>query len=174
MSIKKLQTQLEAEANNYVTKYGLDDTEKQELLFIVNSFVKYYNNANSKGKSLSKILREFKDSVDVLISGVFGRDFSSDAVNIFEKLPSIKEMYQKSVKELEKEIEELNIQNGELKAEIEELNKLKNKLEKQKEAYKKKAEAQSNSGYSGGYGNYNSNSYGGCGGGVSYRGYGSC
>ena len=169
-NVMDLEDILDEEVESYGIMNSLDDFTVEELHFIAGSFAKFFKNEYSKDSNISKIIKEFEGSLKVLTTGVFGRSFTTNAVLLYRSLPSINEIYQEGIKQLESQIENLADSNHSLRTENISLKKevdiLKRDLEDVKEKLKKHYRNEPTIRTTTG------TSYGGCGGGS--RSYGSC
>lgn len=171
--VMELETIIDEEVDVYGINNSLDDETTEELRFIATSFAKFFKGAYASDNNISKILKDFEGSLNVLTSGVFGRSFTTNAALLYRDLPTIKELYFEGVEQLESRIRSLTTskitlesENKSLKREIESLRTdLKDYKDRLSRAYTKEGTVRRST--------PSSSSYGGCGGG-SRRSYGGC
>lgn len=155
--VMNLEDILDDEVEIYGINNSLDEKTVEELHFIANSFAKFFKGEYLSNGEISKILKKYEDSLNVLTSGIFGRSFETNAVLFYKNIPTIDKLYKEGIEQLEAKIKTLTKNNSLLEKENEELREEINSLKRSKSSVKT-----SSSG----------SSYGGCGGGG--RSYGSC
>lgn len=116
IDLKSFEDDLDEEVDIYSINNSLDDATTNELRFIINSFSKYYKKTVSKSpkKNFLSIINNFDITLETISTGIMGTSFKTNASQLYKNLPTIKELMEDSIRELEDEVETLRSINKDL------------------------------------------------------------
>lgn len=150
---------LDEEVDIFSINNSLDDATTDELRFIVNSFAKFFKGTYNGQESIFSVFKSFENTLEVIRSGAFGRTFTTNAHLLYNKIPTINDIFIFGTEDLIKDAKELERTNKELSIKIEQLEKEINDL---KSMRTKSTSGSSGSSYGGGCMGSSTRRYGGC------------